>query len=148
MGGLAAREKTGGAKDREKSATSGYSTKLAAFCDGAAKAAYERKPITAASRAWKAQDKTARARMPGVVSSGKLAEDDALLFLPPAGKVAKSLNDNRWRVSWSAHSRSRSWVLYGELQAFAIAAKYIWEQFQKAGGFPCPFQFITDAAEA
>ena len=81
----------------------------------------------------------------GILAVNKLSEAQALLFLPPDSKVAKSLADNRWRCQWAAVNRSRAWTLYGEVQSFARCAKYLWHHFTRLSGIECPFQFILDA---
>ena len=134
-------------EDKKKEGGGKYSQRLDDFIDGAAKQAYEKKPVKSNNAAYKRQVATARVRMPGITSAGRLSEEDGALYLPPGGKCVKSNADNRWRVSWSAYSRSRSRVLYGEVAAFAISAKHVWDGFVKAGGFACPFDFINTAVD-
>jgi hypothetical protein len=84
---------------------------------------------------------------PSVVKAKKLTVDQALQFLPPGSLAVKDHQENRWRLKWSIYGRSRSWAHYGEVEAFAIAAKYLWASYTSAGGSVCPFGWIKDAAD-
>ena len=95
-------------------------------------------------------------RLRGLVSDGTrilgkrveadlLSEGDALLYLPPDSLVSKSKSDNRWRLQWAGFKRSRSWSLHGEVDALAIAAKFLWAQYTRLQGVERPWEFINVA---
>ena len=93
-------------------------------------------------------------RLRGLVSDGSrilakrveaddMSEGQALLFLPPDSSVSHSRSDNRWRISWGGFRRSRSWALHGEVDSFAIAAKFLWEEYTRLQEVDCPWDFIN-----
>ena len=95
----------------------------------------------------KRQIEHAERSYPAIQEARALTVEQAQLFLPPTASVAKSVLDNRWRIKWCVYARSRSWTLYGELDAFARCAKYAWAEFTKTSGQECPFKFIRDALD-
>ena len=97
-----------------------------------------------AKKAWGAKVSEGTRLYPEVVKANVLSKADALAFLPAGSKVHKSTLDNRWRVTLPPWKRSRTWSLYGELQALARCAFYIWQQQEKAGGADCPFDWIVE----
>ena len=84
---------------------------------------------------------------PMLKQAGKLTEADALSLLPPGSSVTKTNLDNRWKVVWRAFHRSRSWTLYGEVEAFMLCAKYIWTEYSKATTHACPFPFVNEVKD-
>ena len=79
---------------------------------------------------------------PTIVRAQKLSEEEALLFLPPHSHVKKRSIDNRWELKWSCNKRTRTWSRYGEVEAFALCAGYLWDCFHEAGGQKCPHEWI------
>ena len=57
-----------------------------------------------------------------LVKTGKFSESDAVLLLPPGLKAKTFMLDNRWRLRWSACSRSlRRNGIYGNLATAVVA---------------------------
>ena len=81
------------------------------------------------------------------VPADAISMADAEKLLPSGSKVAKSLKDNRWRISWGPFSRSRCWTLCGEFQAFLLCAKCLWAEYTEAGQGVCPWPDILKAVD-
>jgi hypothetical protein len=82
-----------------------------------------------------------------LVKADSITEKHALVYLPEGSRVYRSPLDNRFRLSYKKFEISRSWVLYGELRAFAICAKRVWLEAAKDGWPYCPFDWINAEAE-
>ena len=78
------------------------------------------------------------------VDANKLSVEHALLFCPPDTKVSKSRTVNRWRAQWKAFSISRCSTLHGEFGAFRQCAAFVWAQYTRVQGHPCPYDFLAD----
>ena len=89
--------------------------------------------------------KTQDARLPPEPQASKLALEDCTAFCPEGCKLYKSVWDNRWEISVPLHGMiSRSWILYGEKKALAKCLAWAWHVTEKAGGKPCPFEWIAN----
>jgi hypothetical protein len=88
--------------------------------------------------------KTQDARLPPEPQASKLALEDCTAFCPEGCKLYKSVWDNRWKISVPLHGMiSRSWILYGEKKALAKCLAWAWHVTERAGGKPCPFEWIA-----
>ena len=131
-------------KDRNQECTKTFGEKLKKYQDEiVTKARGKTKTTTAAAKkALRGKVSEGTRLYPKVEASGALSRHEALTFLPPGSTVHKSKLDNRWRAAWSKWSRSRCWTFYGEVEAFAKCARYLWEMYEKTGGEACPFAWI------
>ena len=121
-----------------------YLAKCQTFADDVAKKHCSGGAIKGFAAKLKVSKKSGDKILAAAVASRYLDEADALLFLPPDSKTQKSAKDNRWRCSWPTFKRSRTWTLYGDLDAFARCARYVWENFTRFNGLECPWKFIND----
>lgn len=129
----------------KKAARQDYKHKLHGFRTAEAKKkadAHNAKPGSA--KAFRKTIKDGTREYPSVVAANELDEATALLYLPPESSVQKNTRENRWKVSWGAFTRTRTWTLYGEIPAFVLCAGFIWDQFVEAGGAKCPWDFINN----
>ena len=134
-------------ESRQKPARKEFEAKLNRFRHAVSTAAWKRQ--SSASGAATAEKKliSAGTRLyPKVAAANELSDVDALSFLPPGSTARKSSQDNRWVLKWSCHQRTRTWTMYGELEAFSLCAVYLWEKYAESGGQKCPHEWILKRA--
>lgn len=124
-------------------ATASYIAELKAF---RASVAAQKRPSEQPRKKQKraaASSGTQRAK-PLKLDTVVLSSEDALSYLPEGSRCWKSRDDNRWRVTYDGAGYSRSWVYYGEMQAFMLCAKWCWDRHTEGGGEGCPWAEIAN----
>ena len=77
------------------------------------------------------------------LETAELPKEEALLWIPAGYRLQKDAFNGRWQMSSNLFSVSRSWLKSGEVGAFCMAAKVLWE-FESPEG--CPHHWIMNVA--